>query len=74
MFKKKKTGLIPVNLGMYGGFDYGRVWLKEDASSKWHNSYGGGVLVMAAETITGDFSLFNSDDGLRFAFALGFKF
>ncbi|WP_452218952.1 metallophosphoesterase [Lacinutrix undariae] len=74
MFKKKKTGLIPVNLGMYGGFDYGRVWLKDDPSNKWHNSYGGGFLVMAAETITGDFSLFNSNDGLRFAFGLGFKF
>lgn len=74
MFNKKKTGLVPINLGMYAGFDYGRVWLKDDPSSKWHNSYGGGFLVMAAETITGDFSLFNSKDGLRFAFGLGFKF
>ncbi|WP_417195196.1 metallophosphoesterase [Bizionia sp.] len=74
MFSKIKTGILPINLGVYSGVDYGRVWLKDDPSKKWHNSYGGGLLIMAAEVFTGNVSLFNSDDGLRFAFALGLNF
>ncbi|GAA3773983.1 metallophosphoesterase [Corallibacter vietnamensis] len=74
MFSKMKTGIVPINLGVYGGFDYGRVWLKNDPSDKWHNAYGGGFLLIAAELFTGDFSLFHSDDGFRFAFGLGLKF
>lgn len=74
MFSKLKTGILPINLGVYTGVDYGRVWLKDDPSKKWHNSYGGGLLLMAAEVFTGNISLFNSDDGLRFAFALGLNF
>ncbi|TYB79115.1 metallophosphoesterase [Bizionia myxarmorum] len=74
MFKKVKTGVLPINLGVYSGVDYGRVWMKEDPSEKWHNSYGGGVLLIAAEVFTGNISLFNSNEGLRFAFSLGLNF
>ncbi len=69
-----KTGLIPVYLGVYGGADYGRVWLSNDDSNKWNNSFGGGVFINAANLITGNVSAFNSDDGLRLAFKLGFGF
>ncbi len=74
MFNKMKTGILPINLGVYTGVDYGRVWLKDDPSKKWHNSYGGGLLIIAAEVFTGNVSLFSSDDGLRFAFSLGLDF
>ncbi|MGY0391638.1 metallophosphoesterase [Bizionia sp. KMM 8389] len=74
MFQKLKTGVLPINFGVYTGVDYGRVWLQDDPSKKWHNSYGGGLLIMAAEVFTGNVSLFNSDDGLRFAFSLGLNF
>ncbi len=73
-FRKLKTGLLPINLGIYGGFDYGRVWLSNDSSSVWHNSYGGGILVIAAELFTANISVFNSDDSARFALAFGLKF
>ncbi|MFD2551101.1 metallophosphoesterase [Bizionia sediminis] len=74
MFPKIKTGVLPINFGLYSGVDYGRVWLDNDSSKKWHNAYGGGLLIMAAEMFTGNISLFNSADGLRFAFALGLSF
>lgn len=74
IFGKFKTGLLPMNLGAYGGFDYGRVWLSNDTSSVWHNSYGGGVFLVAAELFTINTSLFNGSDGLRFALALGLNF
>jgi hypothetical protein len=73
-FKKMKTGILPINLGIYGGFDYGRVWLSNDKSEVWHNSYGGGLLIIAAEYFTANISVFNSADSARFAFALGLKF
>tara|TARA_R110002073_G_scaffold57778_4_gene146762 strand:+ start:182434 stop:186120 length:3687 start_codon:yes stop_codon:yes gene_type:complete len=79
--RKIKTGLLPVNIGIFGGFDYGRVWV-DDAlvlnqgfnSDSWNTSIGGGIFVNAADITTLNISAFNSDDGLRFAFAIGFGF
>ena len=79
--RKLKTGLLPVNIGVYGGFDYGRVWVSDSRvsdlsfnSESWNNSVGGGIFLNAADLMTGNISFFNSDDGLRFAFAVGFGF
>jgi len=73
-FRGIKTGLLPVNPGFYAGFDYGRVWFPGDDSHKWHNSYGGGFFVNGADVLSANFGLFNSTDGLRFAFGVGFGF
>jgi len=73
-FRKTKTGILPVTPGIYGGFDYGRVWFPGDSSRIWHNSYGGGFFVNGADILSANFGLFNSSDGLRFAFGLGFGF
>jgi len=73
-FGRLKTGLLPIHIGIYGGVDYGRVWLENDNSDKWHNSLGGGLFVNMAEMMTAQLSAFNSSDGLRFAFQLGFDF
>ncbi|WP_397363728.1 phosphoesterase [Olleya sp. R77988] len=72
--RKLKTGLLPLNIGVYGGLDYGRVWIKNDNSKKWNNSFGGGVFFNAAGMLVGNLSAFNSDDGLRLAFKIGFGF
>ncbi len=37
------TAVVPISLGVYGGFDYGRIWVNNDTSNTWHTSYGGGV-------------------------------
>ncbi|MBO0321366.1 metallophosphoesterase [Muricauda sp. CAU 1633] len=73
-FRGRKTGLLPVTPGIYGGFDYGRVWFPGEDSDKWHNSYGGGFFMNGADMLTANFGLFNSADGLRFAFGVGFGF
>ncbi len=73
-FSSMKTTLIPIRLGIYGGFDYGRIWIKEDNSNKWNNSYGGGFFINGVELLTANLGVFNSIDGLRVAFALGFQF
>lgn len=73
-FRERKTGLLPVTPGIYGGFDYGRVWFPEESSDTWHNSYGGGFFINGADIISFNAGLFNSSDGMRFAFGLGFGF
>ncbi len=73
-FRKRRTGLLPVTPGIYGGFDYGRVWFPDDNSTRWHNSYGGGFFANGAGILSASVGLFNSVDGLRFAFGFGFGF
>jgi hypothetical protein len=65
---------MPFSIGIYGGLDYGRVWIEDDNSEKWNNSVGGGFFVNFAGLAAGNFSIFNGDDGLRLAFKLGFGF
>ncbi len=72
--RKIKTGLLPLNIGLYGGADYGRVWFDGEDSDRWNTSVGGGVFANAADMITLNLSAFNSDDGLLLAFKLGFGF
>ena len=72
--RKVKTGLLPLNIGLYGGIDYGRVWLDNDNSKKWNNSIGGGVFANAADMLTFQLSFFTADDGGRISFGLGFGF
>lgn len=72
--RKVKTGLLPLNIGIYGGVDYGRVWIDGEDSNKWNNSFGGGIFANAADMMTLNISAFNSDDGLRLAFKVGFGF
>ncbi len=73
-FNKFKTGLLPIQLGVFGGYDIGRVWLDGEDSDTWHDSVGGGLWINAVDTIGGQLGLFNSDDGFRFTFGFGLDF
>lgn len=82
-FKTIKTNLFPLSLGVYTGFDYGRVWVNNNLvldaprlsnSNRWNTSIGGGVFANAANKLIFNLSSFNSKDGLRVAFNLGFGF
>jgi hypothetical protein len=72
--RKLKTGLLPLNIGFYVGADYGRVWVENDDSEKWNNSFGGGIFANAANKVTFNLSAFHSDEELLLAFKLGFGF
>ncbi len=73
-FNSFKTNWFPIQIGIFSGIDVGRVWVKNDTSEKWHNSYGGGFWVAAADSVAGTFNLFNGEDGLRFSFGFGLNF
>lgn len=73
-FPSFKTRTLPLQIGVFGGGDVGRVWVKNDTSKIWHNNYGGGFWVSAAESLSGTFNFFSSDEGLRFSFGFGLNF
>lgn len=69
-----RTSVIPLRFGVSGSFDYGRVWLDNDDSNIWHSSYGGSLWFSGVEAITTNIGYFNSTDGGRIVFSLGFTF
>ena len=71
---KFKTNFIPIRMGVTAGFDYGRVWIDDEDSERWHNSYGGSVFVNGFQAFTGNLGFYHSNDGNRVIFILGFKF
>jgi predicted phosphodiesterase len=68
------AGILPAKFGIFSGFDYGRVWLDNEKSNKWHTSYGGGIYANAAGLFMFQTSYLASSDGGRFVFGLGFGF
>jgi len=79
---KIKTSIIPLRYGFTGSFDYGRVWVADDTSSKWHNSPGGSFWVNGLGFLTANVGYFTGGgsgdfgdgDGGRIVFVLGFSF
>ena len=65
---------IPAKYGLFAGFDSGRVWIDNDFSNQWHNSFGGGVWINAVKVITGKLSYFHGSDGGRLAIGIGLGF
>ncbi len=72
-FRKFKTVVVPLQWGIYGGYDTGRVWQRDEDSNVWHSNVGGGVWINAVDTLSGQFGLFSGSDGIRVAFGFGFS-
>ena len=43
------TAIVPVKFGLRGFFDAGRVYIKNETSSKLHAGYGGGIYLIPLE-------------------------
>jgi hypothetical protein len=69
-----KSYLLPGDVGLVGFFDIGRVWLKTDASQKWHNSFGGGLYYIPYNIITISATVGISEEDHLFNFTLGTRF
>lgn len=64
----------PIKYGVFGGFDYGRVWYPGEDSRKWHASYGGGLWLIFINKLTTKYSFFGSTDSFRFSLNLTLDF
>lgn len=71
---KIRNFIVPLKYGFLTGFDYGRVWLPGEDSNKWHTSYGGGFWLNGMNVVTARLNYFNSEEGGRVTFGLGFGF
>ncbi|MCK7590082.1 metallophosphatase [Subsaxibacter sp. CAU 1640] len=69
-----RTNFIPIRLGVSAGFDYGRVWVENDNSDQWHNSYGGSIFINGFKAITANVGYYQSSELGRVIFTLGFRF
>jgi len=69
-----KTGFLPLDFGVYGGFDVGRVWIEDDNSKKWHTSQGGGIWLGGLNMLSLQSGFFNSDEGNILFVGFNFKY
>jgi hemolysin secretion/activation protein ShlB/FhaC/HecB len=65
--------IMPLRVGVLGLADAGRVWVKGEASEKWHPAYGGGIFVRILTTEAIFHALLaQGDEGLKFYVNFGF--
>lgn len=43
--------LLPGSVGLIGFNDFGRVWVPDEKSNKWHDGYGAGIYVVPADLV-----------------------
>lgn len=67
-----KNSIIPAKYGFFAGYDYGRVWIDNDVSRKWHQSAGGGLFLNGVNLVTARAQYFYGADGGRVS--VGFRF
>ena len=73
-FNSFKTRLMPLQIGVFGGADIGRVWYENTLDTNtWHADIGGGIWINGLNTFSGTFNLFAGEDGPRFSFNFQFK-
>jgi len=78
---RESTSIAPIEYGIFGGFDYGRVWVGDDLvgipefnDDALNTSVGGGFFVNMVDMLSLNVGLFTSDDSMRFSFGFGFQF
>ncbi len=66
--------LFPGSVGLTGFNDIGRVWIKDEQSRKWHESYGGGIYIVPAQMILVNGFMAFSEEGTYPYINIGFRF
>ena len=72
--KRVKTTILPLTIGLFAGFDYGRVWVSNDTSNIWHHSQGGGLWISGLSSFGLSAGYFNSVEGNIIQIGFGFGF
>ena len=58
-----RTYLFPGSIGLLGFYDVGKVWVKNDPSSTWHNGYGAGIWIAPMKKVVISASYAASKEG-----------
>jgi hypothetical protein len=66
--------ILPGEIGLLAFVDAGRVWVKNENSSTWHNGYGGGVYFAPARIAVLQAVAGHSSEGWYPYISLGFRF
>ena len=67
-FNQFKTSVVPLQFGIFAGYDIGRIWVDNSTSNTWNDNYGGGLWFTAADILQATFKAFYGDDDLFFSF------
>jgi len=71
---KISNKIMPFDIGLIGFFDYGRVWLEGENSNKWHQGYGGGLLISPYQLSMISMTYSISEEANFFELKFGFLF
>lgn len=63
-----RTKIFNGKLGVFGFYDFGRVWLNGEKNNKWHTGYGAGVILVPFNKIAFSASYGKSKDDSNFHF------
>jgi len=65
---------VPVSGGITLGYDYGRVWIEDDQSDKWHTNYGATLWAAPLDFVALSVGYFTSEEENRLTIRAGFQF
>jgi len=68
-----KSYLFPGTLGLVFFNDVGRVWIKNESSTKWHDAYGGGLYFIPFKLVIISATVAFSDEERLINFSVGTK-
>jgi hypothetical protein len=68
-----KWYILPGDFGIVGFNDIGRVWLNNEASNRWHNTYGGGLYYVPFNMVMVSATMGFSKEENLFNFSIGTK-
>ena len=69
-----KTYVLPATVGVLAFNDIGRVWVRNEASNKWHNATGGGIWLAPLNQLVATFSVGFTDEEVLPFFSFGYQF
>mgnify|MGYP000120810550 CR=1 FL=1 len=72
--KDLESDILPLQFGVLGGFDAGRVWLKKEHSTRIHTDFGGGFWLQTADLLKAEAQAFKGNEGMRFSFNISIGF
>ena len=70
---ESKWYILPGSVGILAFNDIGRVWMKNDPSRRWHNSFGGGLYYVPFNMVLVSANVAFSKEATLFNFSIGTK-